>query len=792
MNLENIKEGFICCSNDTKKVILKKLKDVKKYIFITPKDLINTFYGSVSNKGLYLLMKEYHVGLDFAKECSEYIPFVDKIYGNVKLDNLYQMRKFLEANDVFSKNEMLLYRLSQYPVTILDLPTGKVYDSILNKLKNITSVEDIRFSDVDSSNKKLDVYVFDDAQGEARFICEKIIELKKQGIKNSNIFISSVDAAMKFELKRLSQSFNLAFELEEEKNIKISSSVKRFLELLNIKTNFKEVFDGIKEYENSEIYKKLLSIMKTYDLYEENPKDTYMLFDELLKEASFSNTLYEDMISVADISSYYKEDYVFLPTLNIGVCPAASKDDLYLTDVDLNILGLPSSKERTIDAYNKLKNQLFYTSHAFISYRKTIDGKEAYKASVLDEFVINELKYNPKFGISEVEDKIELAKNISLYFKYGSKDSSLTKYNTKSTKYDEYDNSFKGVDRKKINAILDSKEKKWLLSYSSMKEYYACPFKYYAKYILGLDQFESTMAIKLGNVMHDTLEKSYIKNNDNSIKTIDPAELDDLYYKVIEESKTKKKNPVSYDEREEFFLELMKKDVLKKVFTFNKEMEDKIGLDKVLCEQSIEDKVYGRIDKILYKEIDNTIYAMIIDYKTGKDKMGLYNVEDGFSLQLPMYTYLINKYKEFKGKEVKVIGVYLQKLNRVLSNENPDFRLQGFSTTDVINQNCNGYINIRITDKNVFHGSDLGKVMTYENEDELNKCVENLIDEAYKNIRDASFKINPLVITNESGKPVEDSCKYCNYKDICYKKYDDENTKSKKLFLNNKKEKDGK
>jgi ATP-dependent helicase/DNAse subunit B len=52
--------------------------------------------------------------------------------------------------------------------------------------------------------------------------------------------------------------------------------------------------------------------------------------------------------------------------------------------------------------------------------------------------------------------------------------------------------------------------------------------------------------------------------------------------------------------------------------------------------------------------------------------------------------------------------------------------------------------------------------------EEILSIVEQKIEEAINNIINAKFDINPKVVKGENI-----SCKFCKYKDICYKKYKD-------------------
>ena len=56
-----------------------------------------------------------------------------------------------------------------------------------------------------------------------------------------------------------------------------------------------------------------------------------------------------------------------------------------------------------------------------------------------------------------------------------------------------------------------------ILSYSSIDDYALCPFKYYLKYVLKLDQFEESFSQKLGTLYHAVLASSYKDNFDFEI-----------------------------------------------------------------------------------------------------------------------------------------------------------------------------------------------------------------------------------------------------------------------------------
>ena len=69
----------------------------------------------------------------------------------------------------------------------------------------------------------------------------------------------------------------------------------------------------------------------------------------------------------------------------------------------------------------------------------------------------------------------------------------------------------------------------------------------------------------------------------------------------------------------------------------------------------------GVIDKVLYKEEDNTTYLVVVDYKTGSTNINLKNMEYGLGLQLPIYLYLSNKMelKNIKSSRLLLTKNYL-------------------------------------------------------------------------------------------------------------------------------------
>ena len=178
----------------------------------------------------------------------------------------------------------------------------------------------------------------------------------------------------------------------------------------------------------------------------------------------------------------------------------------------------------------------------------------------------------------------------------------------------------------------------------------------------------------------------------------------------------------------------------------------------------------------MYKEKENTLVS-IVDYKTGNTNIDLYSVIYGFSMQLPIYLYLVKKSNLFKN--VRFTGFYLQ---RILSNEIrfvpgktylsfkcDNLKLDGYSTSDVSDLEVfipdyekSSYVKSMRTNKEGF--DRFAKVLSYEQMDKLISIIDDKIDEARDNILMGNFDINPKQIDFDKV-----GCNYCKFKDICYR-----------------------
>lgn len=766
-----LKEGFIICDNNTKKRIIKEEKKFKNYIFLSFNELKNKIYGCCDKESVVVLMNDYSLSYDLALEYIKYIPYVDDVcYNDMKLDSIVSAKNHLISLGLFKRDDFFMYRLRQFPLTFIEPIDNVEYKKIKEIVEKYTQVFEYEIAKKQYKNV---VYSYNTITDEVLGVCSKIVGLIKQGVSKDNIHILNMNSDYEYEFKRIAKNFNLPISYTSSKNISYLPISKLFLSSLNECATFTEVLDKLPK--DDKYYSVIFNLIDSYNLTDMIPASCYSLAKKLLKNCNVIEDIYDEMITLDEFDYYTDDDYVFYLGLNLGLAPRVYKDDGYLNDFELSKISLMRSIDKNKYEKNKLYNILTTVKNLIPSFKKNAAGISCEMANCINELKLEVVDQNISFGYSMVEDKLYLATLLSKYQKYKDFNDYLGIYDISSLKYQSFDNKYKKIKKKLLDDFYEKKPLK--LSYSSIKTYFQCPFHYYADRVLGLDEFESGLAARLGTFSHAVLEDSY--NNDFN----------------FDESINKNMNECAVDFKDKFFFNVMK-GVLSNLITFNKEHEKISSLDKVEREchiTSIGDGYIfeGFIDKLLYKEINNEIYAAIIDYKTGKDIVSLDNVSDGFHLQLPSYMYLLSKYEPFKGKKINIIGIYLQKVNIIaLDNtisiedqRNKSFRLQGYSNKDrslLALLDPNYYSSDYIQSMMTLKSGEFGRFSKIISNDEINDMiilVDDLINKASIDIHNGEFSISPKKIDG-----VNQSCTFCKYKDLCFVKYNDFIDLEKKEF----------
>lgn len=767
------KDTIIITNNSYKKNILKELsKDNKLYpiTFMSLKEFIDNYYFTYDEKAIYYLMTTYHYKYDVAKVYLDNLIYIEDInYPSDKLNYLVKLKQELKENNLLIYNELFKYFIKDKDIIVYNLYLDKI---ILDTLKKLNA----KVINKELNNNSITVYPFNNIKEEVKFIFTEISKLLEKDIPYNNIKLINLNEEYYNEFKRLSSFYKIPIKLQINTYFE-TEIVQKFIELiqtnnLNDSLNkLKEIYD-LSNLENSNIYNKIINICNKIIFVKE--KEIFInMFIELIKKEQIKENIGIDIINLED----YIDDsyYVFVMGFNQNSIPKIFKDESYITDNLLKYINKDSVIEKNKKEKEKVKIILSNIKNLTITYKLNSNKEVCYPSNLINDdlFKIGENNFNSNISYSKEETIIELGKKLDNLKKYGEKDKDLDLYyNTFDINYDTYDNKYKTISKDKLLKYLNNN---LLLSYTSMNDYYKCSFKYYINHILKVDKFEDSFNIFIGNLYHYILSICF---NDN-------FDFEKEYNEYL--------NKRVLSPKEKFFCKKLKEELLFIIENI-KDQYLLSDLKNALYEENIYIKINdnvtfnGKIDKIMYKEIDGFNYIAVIDYKTGSTDISLKYADYGIGLQLPVYLYLIKNSNKFKN--ILFTGFYLQKILNKEINITPgktyldlkkeSLKLVGYSNQDtsILSKLDRSYEDsemiksMKITSKGFYH---YAKIMS---NDEINNLIEktlNKISLASNKILEADFNINPKIIDGENI-----GCKYCKYQDICFIKEED------KVYINTK------
>lgn len=755
-------EGFIVCSKETKEKILREQKAFKNYIFLNQRELELKLSFDVSKTAIYRLMRKYDISYSLVLECLSYLPYIeDKCYKDEALDSMVSMYHYLNEEKLLLKDDLFLFRLKQFPVTFVDPIFSKEYLRLKEQLQKLTAVKEVLTS---KESYQPVIYEWNTILEECLFVFSEIKKLLQKGISLNHIYIINAGSDYQFLFQRLAKSFSMSIDFPPVIDIRSSSICKQCLENCLKYDTFEQVFSNLSQEDS--LYQVLIDTINDYGLMNEAPASTVDFLMQLWKSMTYPSKKWTEAIHFVSTDFILDDnDYGFLVGFNLGLVPKIHKESGFLNDERLLKLGCSSSMERNEQDYMQVKNLILKTKNLIITYKKYAKTDEFYPSLLIQQLQLQVQHAALEFGLSKTEDDLRLASDYDLYLKFGVSSNDLQRYGLNDIAYRTYHHLYQPLDQDLLKAHFIKKPLK--LAYSNMKLYYACPFSYYADRILNLSEFEPQMAARMGTFAHAVLEDSYQENFN------------------FQESVIAHKLKNCTDAKDEFFFDQMTS-VLRNLISFNQDHEAMSQLKEIRREEHIviEKDLYcfeGYIDKLMYAIDGEHVYAAIVDYKTGKDVVSLDNMEDGFHLQLPAYMYLLSHYEPFKNLKLHIIGIYLQKVNIVLFDTkssieeqiNKKFRLEGYTVLDLSLISMldptyaqSTYIKSMALGKDGFRSYT--KLFHPSLQSEIISLVDHLIEQAATHIHQGDFEIAPKMIRNKN-----ESCQFCNYKDICFADYKD-------------------
>lgn len=751
------KQTLIIADNNTKSKILNYISNLDKFVNIKIMNIdefFNHYFFSYDEKTIYYLKNKYHLTIEIANIYlnnlkyiinadinDKKILFQKQIYKDLKENNYLKediiFKKYLETIDIIVLNKNYLDKFS---IDIFNKYNAKYINLISNNYNH-----DI-------------IYHFNDIEDECSFVFNKISELLKYGIDYSNIKIISLGNEYLNYLKRFSYLYKIALNNLEKNSIYATIETKNILNLIKENKSKDQIFNYLTKL-NKDLSKLYIDIINKY-YFIDNLNDVIDFIEDDLKNTYFKEENNINGIDVIELDSNLitEKDYVFMLGFNLENIPKNYKDIEYLNDSLKKEIGLLTSLEKNKLEKEKIINNINSINNLFISYKEKDPYTTYFRSNLVEDLNLKEEEINMINTSSNLYNKIKLTNEFDLMLKYGTtfNDTSLL-YNTyKDIPYLKYSNIWNGLSNFKLDKIV--------LSYTSINNYYHCSFKYYIDNILKLNIYEETFKIFIGNLFHYVLSKMYNENFDFELEW-------NNYLKDKD-----------FNKKEIFYLTMLK-DELKNIIKVLKYHYQITGLTNLKLEEEItinyQDNYYfnGRIDKIMFKEKEGNTYISLIDYKTGIPKTDFSNLQYGIDMQLPVYVYLISKSNLFINP--KIIGFYLEQIlhenntydskRSVQEQKRDNLKLIGYSINDpyLVSMFDGTYENsemirgMKTTSKGFSHWT---KVFNEDEIDKLINIVDEKIKEAFSNIKEGNFNINPKVINGENL-----GCSFCKYQDLCFK-----------------------
>ena len=758
--LEYIENGdLVIAPNIIKKQILKEISEKKQIInvkIMTINEFKNNYFPQTNEKGLYFLMHNYNLNYDVAKE------YLNYIFLNADLIKPYY--EALLKENLIGQNK--LFRKNIKNIKVIGYNTFDKY--ILDELNKYNTT----FVKLNSKNYKPKVYEFKNQTDELVFVITKIIEDLNQTDIN-DICLVNLDDDYKREASKLFKMFNLPVNLNNKINIYSTKTVQDFLKKLKQTKNIESALDSL---DHNDIYNKIIDVLNKYAFTDLD--DTLIdIIQNELKNTKLQEPIIENAIKVitidemADLNKHY-----YILGFNQGNAPKVFTESGIITDKIAPILGIKTTTEKMKDEKEKIINLLTSFPNITLTYKLRDNYNTYYPSFLINELGLEVVKdASIPLNYSHKYNKLLLSENLDNYINYNEKSGSLFSLlsSYKDNKYMTYNNAYTKINPEKLFEQLKGKI---TLSYSSMNNYFLCPFRFYVQNILKLDPFNETFATNLGNVFHDVLAHMYDKD-------FDPEK---IYQDNI--------NNLNLTSKEKYFMDKLY-DILKfdienileeeKYSKFNKALTEK----RITIEKSHKLKVnfIGFVDKIKYLEEDGYKSIAIIDYKTGFIETNLDNINYGIHLQLPVYAYLVRKGLDEKAK---IAGFYLQKLldtvsidtDDVIKEKKKNLYLNGYTNSDlnILEKFDTSYNNSKMIKglKTTQTGFAAYSKMINDNEiEKMISVVDNKINEVIQNTENANFKINPIRIDNKLI-----GCDFCKFKDLCYRKEEDIKDVTSKKF----------